>query len=153
MSIYLRDIQAYDPQEFGDDVQSLIEDAIKEVPIKDLFDSESSFYDNLIQSIKDILYNFCDAIADEAYDTGFDSGYESASEGLYSEDYVSDLNDEISDLRYEISGKEEQIEELQAELDECRQSQTPELDIDEIRDAIKTDLIAEMTPDDSNYED
>ena len=158
MSIYLRDIQAYDPEDFGSDVQTLIENAIKEVPLKDIFDSESSFYDNLIQGIKDVLYEFCDSVVDEAYDQGYESGDEAgyercwdyASEEMYSAEYVSDLEDDLSNLRSEVSEKDEEIENLQAELDECRQSQTPDLDIDDIREAIRADLIAEMTPDDQD---
>lgn len=159
MSIYLRDIQAYDPEEFGNDVQSLIEDAIKEVQLKDIFDSESSFYDNLIQDIKDVLYEFCDSVADEAYEqgneigseVGWERGWDSASDEMYSQDYVDDLEETISDLRSEISTLEETTSELEAQLEEARQSSV-EVDLDEIRQAVKADLLAEMTPD-PDYED
>ena len=159
MSIYLRDIQAYDPDEFGDDVESLVKDAIKEVQLKDIFDSESSFYDNLIQDIKDVLYEFCDSVADEAYDLGneigseegYERGWDSASEEMYSQDYVDDLEGTISSLREEISQNEDTIEELEVQLEEARQSSV-EVDLDEIRQAIKADLLAEMTPD-PDYED
>ena len=148
MSIYLRDIQAYDPQEFGEDIQALIEEAIKEVPLKDIFDSKSSFYDNLIQEIKDVLYEFCDSVADEAYDQGY---WESASDEMYSADYVEDLECDISSLRSEISILEETISELEEQLEEARQTSV-EVDLDEIRQAVKADLLAEMTPD-PDYED
>lgn len=159
MSVYLRDIQAYDPQEFGEDIQTLIEEAIKEVPLKDIFDPESSFYDNLIQEIKDVLYEFCDSVADEAYEKGDEAGYErgdesgyergwdSASDEMYSADYVEELECDISSLREEISQNEATIEELEERLEEARQ-----LDLDEIRQAVKADLLAEMTPD-PDYED
>lgn len=167
MSVYLRDIQAYDPQEFGEDIQTLIEEAIKEVPLKDIFDPESSFYDNLIQEIKDVLYEFCDSVADEAYDQGYEkgdeagyergdeSGYErgwdSASDEMYSAEYVEELECDISSLREEISQNEATIEELEERLEEARQSSV-EVDLDEIRQAVKADLLAEMTPD-PDYED
>lgn len=159
MSVYIKDLQSYDPEEFGDDVQSIIENAIKEVPLKDLFDSESSFYDNLIQEIKERLYEFCDSVADEAYDQGYERGdetgyergdqegyergWESASDDMYSADYLEDLE---SSLREEISQNEELISELENDLEEARQSSV-EIDLDEIRQAVKADLLAEMTPD------
>jgi predicted RNase H-like nuclease (RuvC/YqgF family) len=159
MSIYLRDIQAYDPQEFGEDIQALIEEAIKEVPLKDIFDPESSFYDNLIQNIKDVLYEFCDSVADESYDqgyemgdeAGYERGWESASDEMYSADHVEDLECDISNLRSEISQNEATIEELEEQLEEARQTSV-EVDLDEIRQAVKADLLAEMTPD-PDYED
>jgi flagellar biosynthesis/type III secretory pathway protein FliH len=164
MSVYLGDLNSYDPVEFGLDVQSLIMESLEKVALKDLFDSESSFYENLIQEIKDVLHEFCDEVADEAYergeadgheysyDQGYESGYESASEDMYTQDYVDDLEETISDLRSEVSNNEELISELENNIEEARQPSV-EIDLDEIRQAVKADLLAEMTLDDSDYED
>jgi DNA replication initiation complex subunit (GINS family) len=158
MSIYLGGLDAYDPVSFGDDVEYLIQKAIKEVALKDLFDTESDFYDNLIQEIKDLLHSFCHDIADEAWDqgeesgreSGYESGYESASDEMYSQGYVDDLEETISDLRSEVSSCEESRDELEEELQEARSSSVS-VDVEEIRRAVKADLLAEMTPDDDYY--
>lgn len=154
MSIYLRDIDAYDPDEFSSNVKALIDSAIKEVPMKDLFDEESCFYDNLLSEITDVLYSFCDEVADEAYDTGYESGresgweagYENAQEEYDNSDTVDELEGTISELEEENSSLQSQIEELESELEELRGSPViPEVDIDDLREAIRADLIAEMT--------
>jgi cell division septum initiation protein DivIVA len=69
---------------------------------------------------------------------------------MYSQGYVDDLEETISDLRSEVSSCEESRDELEEELEEARSSRVS-IDVEEIRRAVKADLLAEMTPDDDYY--
>jgi molybdopterin converting factor small subunit len=159
MSAYLSEIDAYDPTEFGDNVQALIQAAISKCQLKDLFDENSDFYPDLTQEIADILYEFCDQVADEAWDmgeesgreSGYEAGYEYARDEYDSTSEIENLEETISELESDLQSKREELEELQTELDECRQSPVlPEVDIDDLREAIRADLMAEMSNDDED---
>ena len=166
MSVYLRDIGAYDPDEFSANIKAIIDSAIRGVPMKDLFDEESCFYDNLLSEVSDILYQFCDEVADEVwdlgeesgrdsgYDAGYESGYEYAREEYDNTSDIENLEEAASALQSEIEEKDQEIEELQVELAECRSATVlPEVDIDDLRQAIKADLMAEMADDTDDEDD
>ena len=158
MSVCLS-IDAYDPDEFSANIKAIIDSAIKEVPMKDLFDEESCFYDNLLREITDLLSEFCDQVADEAWDMGEESGRESGYDAGYESGYEYareeyDNTSEIEDLEETTSTLQSEIEELQAELAECRSATVlPEVDIDDLRQAIKADLMAEMADDTDDEDD
>jgi flagellar biosynthesis/type III secretory pathway protein FliH len=156
MSIYLRDIDAYDPDEFSADVKALIESGIKEVQIEDLYDTESDFYHDLLSKIADVLYSFCEEIADEVWDAGQDSGYDSGRESGWDEGYEEARREyepdvDVDELESDLSSARSQIEELESEIEELRSSPAlPKVDIDDLREAIRADLIAEMLDDEQD---
>lgn len=158
MSIYLSQIDAYDLYEFKDEVQELIQKAIASVPVKDIYDSESNFYNDLLFEIGSTFESHCDEIADEAWDygddngreVGYDNGYEEGhSEGYREarEEYETDdddLSEQIEELESDLRYARRRIEALEEELESEPEVTLPVVDIDDLREAIRADLLSEL---------
>lgn len=151
MTVFLRDFDAWIPQDFCEQIiASLIQHLqdTEDLDLEKLLEVESGVYEGWGDKIESILGDHCDPLIDEVESSVYDKAYDEGQEYGWDRGYEvaqGELDDETESLRQEIQELEENIELLE--------NQISNVDIDEIRDAVKADLFAELNTAKEDYYD
>lgn len=151
MTVFLRDFDAWVPQDFCEQIiASLIQHLqdTEDLDLEKLLEVESGVYEGWGDKIESILEDHCDPLIDQVESSVYDKAYDEGQDYGWDRGYEvaqGELESETESLREEIRELEENIELLE--------NQISNVDIDEIRDAVKADLLAELNTAKEDYYD